>query len=125
MLREKNKNNLYIKDYITLRPFFISSITEAELFHGAYKSSKTDENTRKIERFLKSANIVVFPVTSPITNIYGQIAASLEKKGIIIDYFDILIASTALFYKIPILTKDKHFLRLADFGLKVELINNA
>lgn len=57
----------------------ISSITLAELFHGAEKSSLCAENLTVIEDF--TSRLEVLPYTSKAAQHYGAIRAALDKMA--------------------------------------------
>lgn len=71
----------------------ISSITLAELFHGAEKSQKVSQNLSAIEDFC--SRIEVLPYTAKASQHYGAIRAALEKVGLPIGINDIHIAAHA------------------------------
>ena len=57
----------------------ISSITLAELLHGAEKSTKVVHNLRIVEDFV--SRLEVLPYGDKAASHYGNIRADLEKKG--------------------------------------------
>lgn len=71
----------------------ISSITLAELLHGAEKSSRTSENLSVIEDFC--SRLEVLPYGMKAAQHYGAIRASLEKLGQPIGVNDLHIAGHA------------------------------
>lgn len=71
----------------------ISSITLAELMHGAEKSSRVTENLMAIEDF--SSRLDVLPYGSKAAQHYGAIRAQLEKLGRPIGVNDLHIAAHA------------------------------
>lgn len=71
----------------------ISSITLAELFHGAEKSSRVAENLRAIEDFTSRLEVLAY--TPKVAQHYGSIRAALEKKGELIGINDLHIAAHA------------------------------
>ena len=72
----------------------ISSITLSELIYGAEKSPNVDKNLEAIEEFV--SHLEVLPYDAKASQHYGQIKASLEKKGEIIGENDIHIAAHAI-----------------------------
>lgn len=78
-------------------PFFISVLTELELFSSAKMSV---EEEIKIERFLSTVRIV--PVTSSI----ARIASDLRRLSTRLKAFDSVIA-TALFTNSTLVTRNK------------------
>ncbi|MGJ7512654.1 type II toxin-antitoxin system tRNA(fMet)-specific endonuclease VapC [Variovorax sp. GT1P44] len=71
----------------------ISSITLAELMHGAEKSSRVGENLSVIEDFC--SRLVVLPYGTRAAQHYGAIRAALEKLGQPIGVNDLHIAGHA------------------------------
>ncbi len=71
----------------------ISSITLAELIHGAEKSSKPAQNYAVIEDFC--SRLEVLPYSAKAAQHYGSIRAALEKAGQTIGVNDIHIAAHA------------------------------
>jgi len=71
----------------------ISSITLAELVHGAEKSSDVSRNTAVVEDFV--SRLTVLPYDDKAAWQYGQIRAVLEKVGQPIGVNDLHIAAHA------------------------------
>jgi len=71
----------------------ISSVTLAELFHGAEKSSRVSENLAAIEDFC--SRLAVLPYGPKAAQHYGAIRAALEKLGQPIGVNDMHIAAHA------------------------------
>ena len=71
----------------------ISSITLAELMHGAEKSSRVGENLSVIEDFC--SRLVVLPYGAKAAQHYGTIRAALERLGQPIGVNDLHIAGHA------------------------------
>ena len=71
----------------------ISSITLAELFHGAEKSSRVSENMATTEDFCSRLEVV--PYGPKAAQHYGAIRAALEKLGQPIGVNDLHIAAHA------------------------------
>ncbi len=98
-------------------PKSISVITYGELIYGARKSQYIEKNLAKVYRVSE-----IFPtlnVSPSVMEIFGELKASLEKSGKIIDDMDLLIASTALTHNLVLVTNnEKHFNRIN--GLEIE-----
>lgn len=71
----------------------ISSITLAELIHGAEKSAKIEHNLRQVEDF--TSRLEVLPYGAKAAAHYGSIRAHLEKQGTPIGVNDLHIAGHA------------------------------
>ncbi len=98
-------------------PIKISVITLMELYYGAYKSQKIENNLAKIKTL--ETWLEVLPANQEIVEIFGMLKSKLEKTGKAIDDFDLILASTALSHNLIIVTNNtKHFQRIE--GLKIE-----
>ncbi len=71
----------------------ISSITLAELMHGVEKSAKPDHNLRQVEDFV--SRLTVLEYGNKAAAHYGDIRATLERKGTSIGVNDLHIAGHA------------------------------
>jgi len=101
----------------------ISSVSLAELYHGAEKSMKTKQGIRDIKRLLDVPDIQALNFKDKEAREFGKLMNKLEKAGLKISPVDLLIAVTAKVNKLIILTGDKkHFSRLNRFGIKVEAL---
>ena len=95
----------------------ISSITLAELLHGAEKSTRLSENLSVIEDF--SSRLEVLPYGAKAAQHYGAIRASLEKLGQPIGVNDLHIAGHARSEGLVLVTNNvSEFMRVP--GLQVE-----
>jgi len=96
----------------------VSIITQAELFYGAYKSSNSLANLKKVKAMFLDLGIEVITLNEEIIEQYAKIKTKLEKEGKRLDEFDLLIAATAI-EKNLILVSDNlsHFKRIS--SLKV------
>lgn len=101
----------------SLNEVHISVITAGELFYGAKKSSRIEENMALFKGFLTEYSIV--GINEIESEVYGQIKANLVKRGINIPENDIWIAATAISYNLNLVTYDIHFKNIKD--LKVTL----
>jgi tRNA(fMet)-specific endonuclease VapC len=97
-------------------PLKMSVITLMELYYGAHKSQKITSNLAKIKTLELSFEIV--PVSEESAEIFGMTKAELEKKGLILDDFDLIIACSALSNNLVLVTNNvRHFQRIE--GLKL------
>lgn len=71
----------------------ISSITLAELLHGAEKSEKIEQNLCQIDNFRSHLEVLVYGIKA--AGHYGDIRADLERKGTTIGVNDLHIAGHA------------------------------
>jgi tRNA(fMet)-specific endonuclease VapC len=95
----------------------ISTITVAELVHGAQKSNQTDQNMAALDQFLLSLEVADFDQGAAV--IYGQLRSHLEKQGTLIGSMDMLIAAHGLSLEAVLVTNNtREFTRVPN--LKVE-----
>lgn len=81
----------------------VSEITIAELKYGIAKSTKKEKNQQALDTF--QAKIEVLPIF-PALDIYATEKARLKTKGKMLDDFDLLIGSTAIFNNLTLVTKN-------------------
>ena len=94
----------------------LSSITVSELYYGAYKSQYIEKNLLALEHFLQPFNIVEYDLKASIE--YGQIRATLERRGNIIGGLDMQIAAHARSLDMTLVTNNtKKFIRVDDLIL--------
>jgi len=95
----------------------ICSITVAELYYGAYNSSRVAENLGVVELFVQQLPIV--PLYDAVLRRFGEIKVTLRKKGQPLPDLDLLIASVALAENRVLVTNNvRHYKRIVE--LKVE-----
>ncbi len=89
----------------------ISDITKAELYYGAYKSQKTEENLSAIRNLTERVNFL--PFSDPAQALFGEIKAGLEKEGRRLDDLDLMIAAIARSYNLVLVSNNTgHFQRI-------------
>lgn len=71
----------------------ISVITLGELVHGVEKSSRPDHNRKQVDDFVSRLDVLDY--VPQAAGHYGDIRASLEKKGLVIGINDLHIAAHA------------------------------
>jgi tRNA(fMet)-specific endonuclease VapC len=97
-------------------PIRIGTITLMELYYGAYKSQRITSNLAKI-RTLENV-LEVIPIGEEIAEIFGREKTRLEKEGIPLDDFDLILGCCALAHNLTLVTNNlKHFKRIE--GLQV------
>ncbi len=98
-------------------PKFISVITYGELVYGARKSKHPEKNTATVNRIADLFPII--DVNKGIIEIFGEIKAKLELSGNRIEDMDLLIASSAMYMNLSLVTNNKsHFKRISDLTLE-------
>jgi len=86
---------------------FVPCVVIGELYFGAYKSLKIEENLARIDEF--AINNTVLACDTDTAKRYGDIKNRLKEKGQPIPENDIWIAAIAQQYAITLVTKDTHF----------------
>ena len=94
----------------------ISEITLAELKFGVEKSEKPEKNKKALDNFL--TGIQILPIFHSL-DLYAKEKARLQKAGITIDDFDLLIGVTSVTHQLTMVTNNtNHFKRIS--GIKLE-----
>jgi tRNA(fMet)-specific endonuclease VapC len=95
----------------------VSTVTVAELFYGAYKSQRVEENVDRIKAFIGLVEILDFDF--PFSVAFGQLKAYLMQTGQILLDADLMIAATALHTgRVLVSNNTRHFGRIP--GLTLE-----
>jgi tRNA(fMet)-specific endonuclease VapC len=95
----------------------ISIVTKAELHEGIARSRDPSQSRQSLERVVQ-AGVSVADLTDPICEVFGRIRGDLRQRRMLIGDFDLIIASTALYYGIPLCTNNRrHFERIE--GLQI------
>lgn len=95
----------------------ISAVTLGELLLGAEKSARPVENRREVERL--AARLEVLPFDEPAAAHFADIRASLERHGMTIGAYDLMIAGHARSRGLVVVTSNlREFGRIE--GLRVE-----
>jgi len=102
---------------IGLRNIAVSFITISELYYGAYKSQKINENIAAIKKLASKLGIV--DSNDEICKNFGKLKTELEKVGKIIDDADLFITACALANNLILVTNnEKHFRRIENLKLE-------
>ena len=110
-------NDLTLVNKITeIQDVSIPAIVIGELFYGAKKSGRSQENSRRIDRFV--SDNVILNCDAETAKFYGKIKNNLRVKGHPIPENDIWIAAIALQHKLTLISRDKHFKEVGDLMLK-------
>ena len=95
---------------------FVPCIAIGELYFGAFKSGKSQENITRIDEF--AVNNTVLACDTDTAKRYGDIKNRLKEKGLPIPENDIWIAAIAQQHALTLVTNDIHFDAIEN--LKVE-----
>jgi tRNA(fMet)-specific endonuclease VapC len=95
----------------------ISAITLAELEYGVEKSQHCERNKIALIGFLTPLEILPFSDKSAVK--FGEIRATLEKKGQVIGAYDLLIGAHAFSENLTLVTNNtKEFSRIPNLSLE-------
>jgi len=95
----------------------VCSVVKAELYHGAYKSSRRADNLALLARFFGQFDSL--PFDDAAAEEYGRLRATLETQGTPIGPNDLMIAAIALANHAMLVSHNtREFSRIA--GLRVE-----
>jgi len=86
---------------------FLPSIVLGELYYGAGKSLRTEENISRVDEFA-AMSAVLGPNTATAKE-YGDIKNALRNKGCPIPENDVWIAAITKRYGLTLVTRDEHF----------------
>lgn len=95
---------------------YIPIIVMGELYYGAYKSVKVQNNLLKIEELGVEANLL--DCNRATAKLYGQIKSQLKSKGTPIPENDIWIAAIAQQYDLTLVSRDNHFQNIENLTLE-------
>ena len=95
----------------------ISTVTLAELYYGAEKSSRQDANRQTVENFAARLEILQFSASAAIH--YGQVRADLERARRVCGPYDMMIGAHARSEGLTVVTNNlREFARMP--GVRVE-----
>ena len=96
---------------------FISSIVVSELQYGIARSQRKEQNQNNVNALL--SRLEVLDYSASCAKYYGEIRASLQKKGVIIGGNDLFIASHAVYEDAVLVTNNtKEFRRINNLKLE-------
>jgi predicted nucleic acid-binding protein len=97
-------------------PIRISVVTLMELYYGAYKSQMVESNLAKIKTLENALDVV--SVSRESAEVFGIYKSRLEKQGIPLDDFDLILASCAIANNMILVTNNvRHFERIEGLRL--------
>jgi tRNA(fMet)-specific endonuclease VapC len=93
----------------------VSTVVLGELFFGAQRSKRREENLRRVEGFAEHSEAIDAGIET--ARLYGLIKNALRRKGMPIPDNDIWIAALAQQHSAAVVTRDAHFVAIE--GLEV------
>ena len=94
----------------------VSVISVAEVLEGLAGQPKEKQRQEDFEEFLSATRVI--DIDAKIAEMFAKMRSNLRKMGKLIDNFDLLIASTALEFKLTLVTDDRDFERISGLKLK-------
>jgi len=95
----------------------VTTITVAELTHGAWRSVRASQNLDAVDVLL--SGLVILPFDEDAARRFGALKAELERAGNVVADLDLQIASIALQRGLPLLTHNRqHFERIPDLQIE-------
>jgi tRNA(fMet)-specific endonuclease VapC len=112
------RKSLDLRDHVPAdEELFITSMTVAELIHGAYRSLHREDNLTRLEVLF--AALTILPFDETVARRFGQLKAELEERGQPLDDLDLQIASIAIHHNLSLATNNtKHFRRVKELKLE-------
>ncbi len=98
----------------------ISAITVSELLHGYYRAQSRSQRTAG-ERFITSmlAKLEILPFDLRLARHHAALWACLAERCEMIGPYDLIIAATALAYRVPLATlNEREFRKIADLEVR-------
>jgi tRNA(fMet)-specific endonuclease VapC len=107
VVRHFRDGNLLASRLAAFEELYLPQAALAELYAGAFRSARPEENLQQIRLFLEAVDVLIPDEFTP--EIYGRISAQLARAGTPIPQNDIWIAAIALQFDLPLAARDAHF----------------
>lgn len=101
---------------------YLSSVAYGELYYGFRYGNRFETNLKRLNQFIDEYNVQIISVDLDVARKFGDIFASLRKKGTPIPTNDIWIAATCMSVGGVLLTSDQHFKNVDQ--IQTEFIHN-
>jgi tRNA(fMet)-specific endonuclease VapC len=111
-----SNENKVLQNLTTFPTIYLSSIVLGELYFGARKSQRVNQNMAKIDELIKEVKILVPDMVT--AQHYGIIKSKLSMKGKPLPENDIWIAAIAKHYDLTLVSRDQHFEHIEDLRLE-------
>jgi tRNA(fMet)-specific endonuclease VapC len=107
VIRHLRDRNAIVAKLLEYEEICLPYVALAELYAGAYRSSRPEWHLDQISRFQEAVDLIL--PDDATFEFYGRISAQLIQTGTPIPQNDIWIAAIALQTGLPLATADKHF----------------
>ena len=105
--------------YLQQQGLSISVISVAELYEGVYRAPNPEAKEEGLKQFL--AGMAVADFTSGTARTFGRLRAEMRQKGETVADLDLLIASTAVYHGLTLITDNRrHYDRIPGIRLLYE-----
>lgn len=91
------------------KSLYLPSIVYGELYYGFRHGMRFEANVRRLDKFTEEYDVQIISVDLDVARKFGDIFASLRKKGTPIPTNDIWIAASCMSVGGTLLTSDQHF----------------
>jgi tRNA(fMet)-specific endonuclease VapC len=102
-----NENSLELVERAS--SLFLPSIVYGELYYGFRHGKRFENNLQRLNQFIDEYEVEVISIDLDVARKFGDIFASLRKKGTPIPTNDIWIAACCMSVGGTLLTSDRHF----------------
>ena len=86
---------------------FLTVVVLGELYYGAAKSARPEENTARVNEL--ATRMTILSCDHETSLLYGQLKGRLKGTGRLIPTNDVWIAASAIQHDLTIVTRDEHF----------------
>lgn len=98
---------------------FIPAVVYGELYYGLVHGARLAKNVRRLDDFIEKFDVQIIQVNTDVARKYGDIYASLRKRGKPIPTNDIWIAACTMSIGGTLLTADRHFTHVEQIQTEV------
>jgi tRNA(fMet)-specific endonuclease VapC len=96
---------------------WIPFVALAEIKAGFAGGTRVTKNETLLQAFLRLPGVGVLFADRGTTDVYARLVTSLRRAGTPIPTNDLWIASLAVQHELPLLSRDKHFRKVAQVAL--------
>lgn len=112
-----NKGSTEVADIVHAADrIYLTGHVVAELKYGLLLGSRTKENEAGLQKFLAASQVAVLYADETTNDIYAALAAYARGQGKQLSHNDVWIASLAVQHQALLVTYDKNFAGIRQFG---------
>lgn len=109
-----------IEFFVRTDRLYLPVITVGELHYGFRNGSRFQENSNRLDNFIRKFDVEIIEVDLEVARHFGELNAAIRRKGNPIPTNDIWIAACCLKVRGTLLTANRHFASL--HGLDVRFL---